>query len=209
MDTRSAERFNSELVGRPELVTGSSQIFYPGMRRLKEDAVIVTKNKSHVISAKIAVPEGGANGVLIAQGGTYGGWAVYLTDGKLAYACNVLGIETFKVLADSAVEPGSHELAVESAYDGGGLGKGGDVTLAVDGTAVGSGRVERTLPFMFSMDETADIGSDTASPVSDDYPQTGSEFTGTIDWVRIDIGDDAHDHLIDPDHLMHIAMVRQ
>jgi arylsulfatase len=62
---------------------------------------------------------------------------------------------------------------------------------------------------MFSMDETADIGSDTASPVSDDYPQTGSEFTGTIDWVRIDIGDDAHDHLIDPDHLMHIAMVRQ
>ena len=87
IDVRSAERFNSELVGRPELIKGTSQMLYGGMKRLKEDSVIVLKNKSHTISAAVAVPDGGAEGVIIAQGGTYGGWSVYTTGGRLASGC--------------------------------------------------------------------------------------------------------------------------
>ena len=209
LDARSAERFNSELVGRPELIKGTSQTLYAGMTRLKEDSVIVLKNKSHSISAAIEVPDGGAEGVLIAQGGTYGGWSVYTTGGRLAYCYNVLGIERFKIVSDSPLPSGSQEVRVEFAYDGGGLGKGGTVTLFAGDDQIGEGHVDRTLPFMFSMDETADVGSDLASPVSDDYGPSGNEFNGTIEWVRLDAGDDDHDHLIDPSHKMHIAMVRQ
>ncbi len=98
---------------------------------------------------------------------------------------------------------------MEVPYDGGGLGKGGTVTLYVDGDQAGSGRVERTQAFVFSLDETADIGCDTGSPVCNDYPAVDNRFAGTISWIRIDIGEDSHDHLIDPDQLMHLAMSRQ
>ena len=209
LDTRSAERFNSELVGRPELIKGTSQTLFGGMKRLKEDNVVVLKNKSHTISAAIDVGTGGAEGVIIAQGGTYGGWSVYTTGGRLAYCYNVLGLERFKVVAESPLPEGSQEVRVDFAYDGGGLGKGGTVTLFAGDTQVGQGRVERTLPFMFSMDETVDVGSDQASPVSDDYGPSGNAFSGTIHWVRLDAGSDSHDHLVDPAHQMHIAMVRQ
>ena len=179
------------------------------MTRLKEDSVIVLKNKSHTISASIEVPDGGGEGVLFAQGGTYGGWSVYLTGGRLAYCYNLLGLDRYKVVSDSAVPSGPQEVRVEFAYDGGGLGKGGTVTLFAGDAQIGSGHIERTLPFMFSMDETADVGSDFASPVSDDYGASGNEFNGTIEWVKLDAGDDSHDHLADPEHKLHIAMVRQ
>jgi arylsulfatase len=209
LDTRSAERFNSELVGRPTLIKGTSQTLYPGMTRLKEDSVVVLKNKSHAVTAAIDVPEGGGQGVLIAQGGTYGGWSVYVTEGRLAYCYNVLGIERYKVVSESALPGGAQAVRVTFAYDGGGLGKGGTVTLFTGETQIGEGRVERTLPFMFSMDETLDVGSDLASPVSDDYGPSDNRFNGTIEWIKLDGGDDDHDHLVDPAHKMHIAMVRQ
>jgi arylsulfatase len=100
---------------------------------------------------------------------------------------------------------------MEFSYDGGGLGKGGMVTLYVDGTQVGEGRVEATVPMVFSADETADIGSDTASPVSDDYTSATSHFSGAVNWVQIDLGDDAEDadHLISPEERLRIAMARQ
>jgi len=209
LDVRSAERFNSELVGRPELIQGTSQTLYSGMKRLKEDAVLVLKNKSHTITAAIDVPENGAEGVLVAQGGTYGGWSVYTTGGRLAYCYNVLGITRDKIVADSALPAGAQEVRVQFAYDGGGLGKGGTVSLYAGRKKIGSGHVERTLPFMFSMDETLDVGADLASPVSDDYGPSGNEFTGTIEWIRLDAGDDDHSHLADPAHKMAIAMARQ
>ena len=96
---------------------------------------------------------------------------------------------------------------MEFAYDGGGLGKGGAVTLYYDGAQVGEGRVEATQPFIFSADETTDVGYDAGTPVSADTP-TGS-FTGTINWVQLDVGTDTHDHLVDPDHLMSVAMSLQ
>ena len=95
------------------------------------------------------------------------------------------------------------------AYDGGGVGKGGTVTLFTGDTKIGEGRVERTIPFMFSMDETADVGSDAASPVSPEYGPTDNVFTGTIEWVRIDLGDDDHSHHITDEHRMQVAMMRQ
>jgi hypothetical protein len=98
---------------------------------------------------------------------------------------------------------------MEFAYDGGGLAKGGGVTLYYDGQQVGTGRVERTEPMAFSADETTDIGRDSATPVSADYTREGSIFTGKINWVQIDLGKDDHDHFISPEERLHLAMVRQ
>ncbi len=100
---------------------------------------------------------------------------------------------------------------MEFTYDGGGLGKGGTASLYVDGQKTGEGRVEATVPMAYSADETCDVGSDTASPVSDDYTSEGSRFTGTINWVQIDIAESAEDldHLISPEDRLRIAMTRQ
>ncbi|MCI2957278.1 arylsulfatase [Agromyces atrinae] len=209
MDIRSAERFNEEIAGRPALVHGTSQTLYPGMKRLSENSVINIKNKSFTVTATIDVPDGGGSGVLIAQGGTYGGWSFYVHEGTLRFAYNILGLSTDVTTSEQALSPGRHEVRMHFAYAGGGLGKGGAVTLSDGDTVVGEGSVERTLPFFFSMDETVDVGMDVGSPVSSDYGSTGNEFTGKIARVVIDIGDDDHSHLADPHHLMQIAMTRQ
>jgi arylsulfatase A-like enzyme len=209
MDDRRVERFNSDLAGRPSLVKGTSQILYGGMTRLSENVVINIKNKSHQVTAEVTIPEGGGRGVIIAQGGAFGGWALYLIDGVLRYCYNVLGLQRFTVVGSAAVPSGTHQLRVEFAYDGGGLGKGGTVTLFVDGETAGEGRVEATVPMLFSADETTDLGSDTASPVSDDYTPQESTFNGTIDWVQINLGDDDHTHLITPEQRLQVAMSKQ
>ncbi|MFC0453194.1 arylsulfatase [Rhodococcus jostii] len=209
MDTRSAERFNDELVGRPTLIQGTSQTFYPGMKRLSENSVINVKNKSHSITAKVTVPESRANGVILVQGGAFGGWSVYTKDGYLKYTYNVLGLHEYTTTSDQPLSPGVHEVRMEFDYEGGGLGKGGTVTLSADGHSIGAGKVEQTLPFMFSMDETVDVGIDVASPVSSEYGPTGNGFNGDIAWARIDIGQDDHSHLADPEHRMTIAMTKQ
>jgi len=209
MDVRSAERFNDELVGRPTLIEGTSQTFYAGMRRLGENAVINTKNKSHTVTAKVTIPDGGAEGVVIAQGGAYGGWSLYTSSGQLRYAYNLLGLETFIVSSEDSLPPGEHEIRAHFKYDGEGLGKGGTIDLYVEDTAIGQGRIGQTLPFQFSFDETVDIGADLASPVSSDYGTTGNGFNGEIAWVRIDIGDDDHSHMIDPEHRLNVAMMKQ
>ena len=98
---------------------------------------------------------------------------------------------------------------MEFAYDGGGLGKGGGVTLYVDGDKVGAGRVDATVPMLYSADETCDLGSDTGTAVSDDYSPEDSHFTGTINWVQLDAGNDDHDHLISPEERWQVAMARQ
>jgi arylsulfatase len=209
IDIRSAERFNSEIAGRPELVKGTSQTLYPGMKRLSENSVINLKNKSFTVTASVTVPDGGAEGVLIAQGGSYGGWSFYAHDGGLRFAYNILGIKTDVVSGDAKLDAGRHEVRAHFAYAGGGVGKGGTVSIYDGDDLVAEGGIERTLPFMYSMDETVDIGQDVASPVSPDYGPRGNEFTGSIDWVRLDAGDDDHSHHADPDHLMTIAMTRQ
>ena len=166
LDDRSAERLNPDLAGRPTLIRGNSQLFFPGMGRLSENSVVSIKNKSFSITAEVDVPDGGAEGVIIAQGGRFGGWAVYVKDGHLKFAYNVLGIQEFTVAATAPIPAGNHQVRMEFAYDGGGLAKGGDVTLFHDGTEVGTGRVEATQPMIFSADETTDIGYESGTTVT-------------------------------------------
>jgi arylsulfatase A-like enzyme len=211
LDDRRIERFNAELVGRPELVKGNSQLLFGGMGRLTEHSLVNIKNKSHAVTAEIVVPEAGAEGVVFAQGGAFAGWSLYAKDGRPTYCYNLLGLQLFKIDGDAVIPPGTHQVRMEFAYDGGGPGKGGAVTLYLDGDQVGEGRVEATVPLIFSADETADVGRDTASPVSDDYEGESSVFTGKVNWVQIDLGEDADDadHLITPDERLRVAMARQ
>jgi arylsulfatase len=211
LDDRRVERFDPALAGRPALIKGNSQMLFGGMGRLTENVLINVKNKSHAVTAEIVVPEGGASGVVIAQGGAFGGWSLYLHQGRPAYAYNLFGLRQFKVHGDAAVPAGGHQVRMEFAYDGGGLAKGGTVTLYVDGTQVGTGRVDATQPMVFSADETTDVGSDTGSGVSDDYRAENSRFTGAVRWVQIDLGADADDadHLITPEERLRVAMARQ
>jgi arylsulfatase len=211
LDDRRIERFNAELVGRPELVKGNSQLLFGGMGRLTESSLLNIKNKSHAVTAEIVVPETGAEGVILAQGGAFAGWSLYTKDGRPKYCYNLLGLQRFKIDADTAIPSGTHQVRMEFAYDGGGPGKGGTVTLYLDGDQVGEGRIEATVPLIFSADETADVGRDTASPVSDDYEGETSVFTGRVNWVQVDLGEDAEDadHLITPEERLRVAMARQ
>ena len=108
-------------------------MLFGGMGRLSENSVINIKNKSHAVTADLDVPASGAAGVIIAQGGRFGGWVLYVHDGKPAYCYNLLGVQQFKIYGDTALTAGDHQVRMEFAYDGGGLGKGGTVTLYIDG----------------------------------------------------------------------------
>jgi arylsulfatase len=211
LDDRRVERFDSDIAGRPTLIRGTSQLLFGGMARLSENATINVKNKSHSVTAEVTVPEQGADGVIISQGGAYAGWSLYLESGRPTYCYNLFGLQRFHVRGDMPVPAGTHQVRMEFGYDGGGLGKGGTVSLYVDGAKCGEGRVEGTVPLVFSADETCDVGSDTASPVSDDYTSAGSRFTGTVEWVQIDLAEAAEDfdHLITPEERLNIAMARQ
>ena len=210
LDDRRFERFDPDMAGRPQLIRGNSQLLFGGMGRLSENSVLVVKNKSHALTAQIQVPQDGGEGVLIAQGGAYAGWSLYLHEGRPAYCYNFFGLQRFKVYGDQPVPAGEHQVRMEFAYDGGGLGKGGDAKLYVDGNQVGEGRVEHTVPVIFSADETTDLGRDSATPVSDDHGYQNA-FTGRIQWVQIDVDEAAEDldHMISPEELLRVAMARQ
>jgi arylsulfatase len=211
LDDRRVERFNPDLAGRPTLIKGSSQLLFGGMGRLSESATINIKNKSHSVTAEVVVPEGGAGGAIISQGGAYAGWSLYAKDGKPKYCYNLFGVQRFYVEGQAPIPAGTHQVRMEFAYDGGGLGKGGAVSLYVDGEQVGEGRVGGTVPMIFSGDETCDVGSDTASAVSEDYSAAESRFSGNVNWVQIDVDEAAKDvdHLISAEERLKIAMARQ
>jgi arylsulfatase len=135
----------------------------------------------------VEIPKGGANGVILAQGGRFGGWSFYLKDGKPSYAYSFIGLQEYKVAATKTVAPGKATLRMIFDYDGGGLGKGGTATLLVNGEKVASGRIERTQPMIFSADETANVGVDDATPVTKDYKERDNAFTGKILKVTVDV----------------------
>jgi arylsulfatase len=211
LDDRVAERMNPDTAGRPVLIRGNRQILFGGMGRLSENSVVNIKNKSHSVTALLEVPNSGANGVIVAQGGNIGGWALYVKGGKLKYCYNLLGIHYFYVEAGTALTPGERQVRMEFKYDGGGLGKGGTASLFVDGKKVGEGKVAATAAMIFSTDDGCDVGLDTGSPVSQDYGPHGNEFTGRVKGVEITIADAAEnsEHLIDPEQAVHLAVARQ
>jgi arylsulfatase len=209
LDDRQVERIIPELAGRPTLIHGNTQMLFPGMGRLSEMSVLNLKNKSFSATAEIEVGSKPANGVIVAQGGRFGGWSVYFKDGCLCFVYNVLGIRYFPTKSTQPITAGKHQVRMEFAYDGGGMGKGGNVTLYYDGQPVASGRVEATQAMIFSADETLDIGCEYGTPVSPDYTTTQSKFTGKVHWVQLDAGVDDHDHFIDPEERWRVAMARQ
>ncbi len=207
LDDRFAERGNPETAGRPELFTGRKQTLYPGIGRLTEWALLNTKNKSYSMTAEVEVPESGADGVLVALGGVSGGMSLYAKDGKPKFCYNFFGLEQTYIQGEDVIPAGKHQVRMEFAYDGGGLAKGGVVTLFVDGVADGSGRIERTQPFVFSGDESLDLGEELGSLVTTDYGQL--KFTGRVNWVELEAGLDDHDHLISAEDRIKVAMAVQ
>ena len=211
LDDRLAERFEPDIAGRPRLIRGNRQLLYGGMKGLTQHSVLPTTNKSFAITAAITVPEGGAEGVILACGGIVGGFSLYAKGGRLRYCYNFLGLTHTFVEGTEVIPAGTHQVRMEFAYDGGGLAKGGTVSLYTDGRKVGEGRVERTQPFAYSADETVDVGVEAGSPVSPDYGPSGNAFNGEIDWVELDIDKAAldQDHLLAPEERFHVAMALQ
>lgn len=209
LDDRMLEKMNPDTAGRPVLIKGKTQLLAGGMGHLSENCVLSIKNKSHSVTAAIVVPQGGAEGVIIAQGADIGGWSLYAKGGKLKYCYNWGGFKHFIVEGATPIPAGEHQVRMEFAYDGGGLGKGGTATLFVDGTKVGEGRVDATLAFVFSADDGCDVGKDGGSAVSPEYKPGDNAFNGKVKGVQLSIAEDDGKHVVDPVDAIRIAMARQ
>ncbi|MGZ8226291.1 MAG: arylsulfatase [Methylococcaceae bacterium] len=187
LDDRSLERLVPALAGRPDLMAGRHSLtLYEGMTGIMENAFIDVKNRSMTITAEVEIPQGGANGVILAQGGRFGGWALYLKDGKPAYAYNLIGMEHTTVAAAQPLPIGKATIALDFAYEGGGPGKGGTAILSVNGQKAAEAKIARTTPFVFSLDEGTDVGVDEDTPVTEDYKQSDNKFTGRIIKVTVE-----------------------
>ncbi len=190
IDDRSIERTNAALAGRPDLLGDRKSLtLYEGMEGMMENTFMNIKNKSFSVTAELNIPKGGANGVILAQGGRFGGWSVYMKDDKPEFTYNFLGLERYVITAKNKLPEGPVTVKFDFVYDGDGNGKGGTTTIYVDGKAVGDGRVEQTQPFIFSADETADVGLDNQTPVAlgIGYGPAETTFTGKIDKVIVSV----------------------
>jgi len=182
LDNSKIERMNVD--DRPSLTRGRAVFtYYPGRTRIPEGSAPSILNKSFKIAAEVEIPAASAEGVLATQGGRFNGWGFYLLAGKPVFHYNTVGVYRYTVASPEQLSPGTH-ISVDFKYDGSGLGKGGTGTLMVDGKQVAQGRIERTIPFRISADETLDIGEDTGTPVSEDY-QVPFKFTGALKKVAI------------------------
>ena len=188
IDDRLLERLVASTAGRPDLMGDRTSLtLSEGMGGMSENVFLNLKNRSCSITADVEIPEGGANGVVIAQAGRFGGWSLYLKDGKPTYCYNFLGLQEYKVAAPTALAAGKATIRMNFDYDGGGAGQGGLATILVNGEKVASGRIERTQMAIFSADETAGVGMDDATPVTTDYKERDNSFTGKIIKVTIDV----------------------
>jgi arylsulfatase A-like enzyme len=188
IDDRVLERVNAATAGRPDLMGDRTSLtLYEGMVGMSENVFINVKNRSLSITADVQIPQGGANGVILAQGGRFGGWSLYFNDGKATYCYNFLGLQEYKVSAPQALAPGKATIRMNFDYDGGGIGKGGTATIMVNGAQVATGRIEHTQGMIFSADETAGVGLDSATPVTSDYKEGDNSFTGKILKVVVDV----------------------
>lgn len=189
IDDRTVERVNAAIAGRPDLMAGRTSLtLADGMTGMTENVFLNIKNKSKVITAEVDVPADGGHGTIIAQGGRFGGWSLYVKDGVPAYDYNFIGLQRFSIASKEKLGAGKSTIRLEFDYDGGGLAKGGDATLFINGKKVGEGRIALTQPMIFSADETADVGIDLATPVVEAIgSEAESRFTGTVDKVTVEI----------------------
>ncbi len=190
MDDRLIERTNAAIAGRPDVMGDRTSLdLYESMEGMLENTFMNVKNRSSKITAELEIPDGGANGAILSQGGRFGGWSLYMKDGKPTYDYNFLGLSRYTIAAPDALKAGPATVILDFAYDGGGLGKGGKATLYVNGKPVAEGRVEKTQPNVFSADETADVGIDNQTPVAEGIgigPET--RFTGKINKITLEVG---------------------
>jgi arylsulfatase len=190
IDDRVIARVNPALAGRPDIMGDRKSLtLYEGMNGMLENTFINVKNQSKTITAELEIPKGGANGVILAQGGRFGGWSLYMKDGKPAYTYNFLGLSQDTVASSKKIPAGAATVVLDFEYDGGGFGKGGKATLSVNGSTVAEGRIEKTQPLLFSADETADLGLDNQTPVVEGIGigRDETRFTGKIRKVTIDV----------------------
>lgn len=192
IDDRVIERVNPALAGRPDLMNGRNSLtLYDGMNGMLENTFINVKNQSKKITAELNIPKNGANGVILAQGGRFGGWSLYMKEGRPFYTYNFLGLNQYTVSGKNKIPPGPAKVVLNFKYDGGGGGKGGQATIKVNGKVVAKGRIEKTQPLMFSADETADVGLDNQTPVVEGIGigREETRFTGKIDKIKIEVND--------------------
>lgn len=188
IDDRLLERLNPATAGRPDLMAGRTSLtVYEGMKGMSENVFINTKNRSHTITASVEIPEGGADGVLLAQAGRFGGWSLYMKDGKPTYTYNFVGLQRFTVSSPEPLAAGTATVRYEFDYDGGGPGKGGTGRLLLNGKPVAQGRIDHTQCCVFSADEGADVGVDDGTPVTEDYKAGDNAFTGKIQRITIEL----------------------
>lgn len=189
IDDRVIERVNPALAGRPDIIGDRKTLtLYEGMQGMLENAFINVKNQSKIITAELTIPEN-ASGSILCQGGRFGGWALYMKEGKPAYTYNFLGLDRYTITAPKALPAGKVTVKLDFLYDGNGLGKGGEAILSVNDQEVSKGRIEKTQPLLFSADETADVGLDNQTPVAEGIGIGPKEtkFTGKIDKVTIEL----------------------
>ncbi len=188
LDDRGLERVNAEMAGRPDLMGNRKSLdLFEGMKGMTENSFINLKNHSHAITADVEIPQGGGEGVILCQAGRFGGWSLYLTDGKPAYTYNFLGLHRDTVLAAEALPPGKVKIRFEFAADSAKLGAGGIAKIFADGKQIAEGRIERTQPMVFSADEGADVGEDAGTAVTEGYHSPGGKFTGKIEKVTVEL----------------------
>lgn len=187
IDNSRVERLDVSI--RPSLTRGRSVFTYhDGQTRIPEGSAPDLKNKSFKIAADVVVPAGGASGLIATHGGRFCGWGLYLLDGRPVFHYNLAGIHRSTIAGPDPLTPGEHVVLVDFKYDGGGLGKGGAVTVSVDDTPVAEGRVEHTAAFRIALDETFDVGEDTGTPVSEDY-EVPFRFSGELKRVLVRQGE--------------------
>jgi arylsulfatase len=201
LDNRKVERL--DVSNRPSNIRGLNEFtYYDGMVRIPEGSAPDLKNKSFGISAVVEIPEEGAEGLLMTQGGRFAGVGLYLLKGKPVFHYNLCGVERYSVAGQDPVPPGKHVVTLDFNYDGG-VGAGGEATLSVDGKKVASEKLPRTIAFRMSLDETLDIGEDTGTPVSEDY-EVPFKFTGELEKVTINITE----HELNEEQLKHYREMR-
>jgi arylsulfatase len=187
IDDRRYERFNAAVAGRPDLLAGRKSLtVYPGMTGMAENAFINVKGVHHTITAEVELKDDKTNGVILAQAGYFGGWVLYMKDGKPHHEYNFFALERTNIAGDTALAPGKHTISYEFIPDEAKPGTGGKSILSVDGKKVAEGQIPKTVPFVFSADEGTDVGLDGETNVSPDYKQGDNAFTGKIVKVTID-----------------------
>jgi arylsulfatase len=186
IDDRRSERFNPVIAGRPDLLGGRKTLtVYPGMTGMLENAFINVKGVHHTVTAEVELPDASVDGVILAQAGYFGGWTLYMKDGKPRHEYNFFAIERTNIGGEAPLPAGKHVISYEFIPDSATPGTGGRSILSVNGQKVAEGQIPKTQPYMFSGDEGSDVGLDGETNVSPDYKQGDNAFSGKIVKVTV------------------------